>query len=118
MFKSRQVYKAKDDSLYGIHVFQNICGLSGSSKDIDIISLSELKLVGKLKGHSNFVKNLRFSDDGKNLLSCSDDGTVKLWDLASMKQIASQKISKEECFGLDFSSNFYGVSTESEIILG
>lgn len=118
MFKAKPIFKAKDDSIHGIHVFQNFCGLSGSSKDIELISLSDMKSIGKLKGHNNFVKNLCFSADGRNLLSCSDDGFVKLWDLSSMKQVASLQVSKEELYGLDYSSNFYGVSSETEIILG
>uniref|UniRef100_A0A803TSR6 Uncharacterized protein n=1 Tax=Anolis carolinensis TaxID=28377 RepID=A0A803TSR6_ANOCA len=37
------------------------------------------------KGHSQAVRCLRFSPDGKWLASSSDNHTVKLWDLAAGK---------------------------------
>ena len=34
-------------------------------------------------GHNDYICNLKFSDDGKYLLSSSNDNTIKLWDLKS-----------------------------------
>jgi centriolar protein POC1 len=34
-------------------------------------------------GHTNWVKNARFSPDGKLIASCSDDKTIKIWDISS-----------------------------------
>jgi WD40 repeat protein len=36
--------------------------------------------VADLVGHSDIIRNIRFSKDGQRLLSCSDDGRVFLWD--------------------------------------
>lgn len=36
-----------------------------------------------LKGHNGTVKGMAVSRDGQRLASCSADGTVKIWDLAS-----------------------------------
>jgi WD40 repeat protein len=41
-----------------------------------------------LKGHTGRVRDAAFSGDGKTLASCSDDGTVRLWDPASGKEMA------------------------------
>lgn len=43
--------------------------------------------VGRLCGHQAVVNCLSVSPDGKKLLSASDDGTVRLWDLGTRKEI-------------------------------
>ena len=42
-----------------------------------------------LKGHSGRIRNAAFSADGKTLASCADDGTVRLWDTADGKEVAT-----------------------------
>ena len=40
-----------------------------------------------LEGHSDFVRCVQFSTDAKQLVSGSDDKTVRLWDVGSGKQL-------------------------------
>jgi WD40 repeat protein len=117
-FSGAGLYQVKNESFYDIYVHGNILTYTSSSNDIEIISLPELKRIGVLKGHTDATKSIKFSEDGKSLLSCSNDGTVRLWDLQSMKQISSIKVSNEELFSLDSHNNYFAVSSESEIILG
>ncbi|MEO0853141.1 MAG: NB-ARC domain-containing protein, partial [Cyanobacteria bacterium J06648_11] len=35
------------------------------------------------RGHDNSVRSVTFSPDGKTLISCSSDQTIRLWDIAS-----------------------------------
>jgi len=42
-----------------------------------------------LTGHTDYVKSVTFSSDGKWLASGSDDGTVRLWDTATGKELRS-----------------------------
>lgn len=34
-------------------------------------------------GHTNWVRCAKFSLDGRLLVSCSDDKTIKVWDIIS-----------------------------------
>lgn len=47
----------------------------------------ESKPVGKLVGHTGAVRQLVLSPDGKKLLSSSDDGTIRIWDASTLKEI-------------------------------
>ena len=41
-----------------------------------------------LNGHTGRTRAITFSPDGNTLASCSDDGTVRLWDPATGKETA------------------------------
>jgi len=43
--------------------------------------------IAVLSGHTSTVTSVAFSPDGKALASSSDDGTIRLWDLATHRQI-------------------------------
>jgi WD40 repeat protein len=45
------------------------------------------RLLGTLKGHSDWILGLCFSPDGRTLVSASDDDTARLWDVKSGKLI-------------------------------
>jgi centriolar protein POC1 len=42
-----------------------------------------------IKGHTAAVKSIAFFNDGKTILSASDDKSVKLWDIDTQKFKAS-----------------------------
>ena len=52
--------------------------------------------LGNLSGHTEIVESLVFSHDGKTLASCSQDGTVLLWDWNKIStKLKTEKLGKE-----------------------
>lgn len=54
-----------------------------SEKDINVIIFDEMSIKKTLIGHTSNVRDLVLVErgDGNKLLSCSEDKTIKLWDL-------------------------------------
>jgi WD40 repeat protein len=47
------------------------------------------KLVQRFTGHTAAVVDVRFSSDNQRVVSCGKDGTARLWDVGTAKEIAS-----------------------------
>ncbi len=56
---------------------------AGSDTVIRIFDLQDKKEIRSLRGHADWVSSVAFSTSGSNILSCSVDKTVKLWEVAS-----------------------------------
>ncbi|MHA1898599.1 MAG: WD40 repeat domain-containing protein, partial [Promethearchaeota archaeon] len=46
-------------------------------------------LVNTLMGHSDYVRSVCYSPDGKYIASGSDDNTIKVWDIEENKVVVS-----------------------------
>lgn len=60
---------------------------TGSNKTISIRRVSEKSVLTTLSGHTDWVRSVEFSPDGNTLVSCSDDRTVRIWDISSGRDI-------------------------------
>jgi WD40 repeat protein len=49
-----------------------------------------------LVGHSSPVKSSAINRDGTRVVSCSDDGTVKFWDLATAQALWTRQVNLDE----------------------
>uniref|UniRef100_A0A0D6QUZ2 Uncharacterized protein n=1 Tax=Araucaria cunninghamii TaxID=56994 RepID=A0A0D6QUZ2_ARACU len=70
-------------------------GLLATSADDMILRLFDvtaMRLVRKFVGHIDRVTDLCFSEDGKWLLSSSMDGTIRVWDVISSRQLDAMHV--------------------------
>lgn len=59
----------------------------GRDKNIIIFDLGNGQPVMHLDAHENWVRGLQFAGTGKHLLSCADDSTVRVFELATKRVI-------------------------------
>lgn len=74
---------------------------------INTYDVESLKVQWPLVGHQDIITGLDYSPKMNLLASCSQDGTVKLWDLRSNKaEVQTLKLPEEDtCWDLSFSAN-------------
>jgi WD40 repeat protein len=63
-------------------------GTFGRAGDIEIWDLASRKILFTLPGHTDLVRSVAFSRDKGRLASSGDDGTIRVFDLKTRKQIA------------------------------
>lgn len=88
------VFKKKSDGIYisGVDVSKDEKYVAFGTDNDNAILIYEMatgKLVHKFTSHTAYVEKLYFSDDNKRLMSGSLDGTRRLWNLETGKEMAS-----------------------------
>lgn len=61
---------------------------SPAQGDIRLIDLVSDQQIGRLSGHTGYVRSLAFSKDGLWLASGDDKGALKIWDMTTRRQVA------------------------------
>jgi WD40 repeat protein len=56
---------------------------------INLYDVATGELIATLRGHANVVRTLKFSDDGKILISGGLDTNAKLWEVTTGRELAS-----------------------------
>jgi WD40 repeat protein len=68
------------------HPTKNLIATASRDRNVRVFDF-EGKLLITFKGHSADVISVEWDESGSTLLSSSDDGTVRRWDLATKKQV-------------------------------
>jgi len=65
------------------------------------------------QGHTKSVRSVVFSKDGKQIVSCSEDNTVKIWDVATGQEIMSLLINKVDFMILSLDEKYIITSSDA-----
>jgi WD40 repeat protein len=65
---------------------------------IKICDISAKRVLTTLTGHKSCIEELAFVHDGRTLASGSDDGTLKLWNLLTGREVMSFKTPANDYF--------------------
>jgi hypothetical protein len=77
---------------------------------VRIVDVATGKQQAELVGHSSNVKSVAYSPDGRLLLSGAVDGALKLWDLATGKELVSLIALGREDFAAVTPDQYYRIS--------
>jgi WD40 repeat protein len=69
------------------HPSGNQLAVATLTDSICLYQLPNLELERELEGHDGLVTALAYTNDGQYLLSTSEDGTVRVWEVASGKEM-------------------------------
>ncbi|KAK9510830.1 hypothetical protein O3M35_005530 [Rhynocoris fuscipes] len=93
-----------DDAITALSVnkVDTLLATGTSAGDIILWSLTSYSTVKNLPGHKNSVNGIDFSNDGTKLVTCSDDQTLKVYDLCTGTILFSKcMIQKLKCLAWD-----------------
>ncbi|MEG4173138.1 WD40 domain-containing protein, partial [Microcoleus sp. S13_C3] len=109
-FRSGQIFQALLEVLKAGYAFKQLDASAETTKQIRgrVIAalqqaVSAVKERNHLEWHSNSVRSVAFSPDGKTLASASRDHTIKLWHLETQKPIATLRGHSNSVLSVAFS---------------
>jgi WD40 repeat protein len=91
--KNRQVLSEKSARTIAINPFLGEIAVGYSDNFIRVFDLSDYKLKKQWQAHTNSVFTLRYSPDGRFLLSGSRDARLKVWDPAIDYSLAEEIVA-------------------------
>jgi len=72
---------------------------SGKDGRIAIWDAPRLELIGSFEGHIGIVRSIAVASDSRFMVSCgAEDGTVRVWDIASTEQIEHLEVAQQKAF--------------------
>ena len=83
-----------------------------------ILDTSTHQTIAQLVGHAGDVSFIDFFPDGKRMMSASEDGTIRVWDIDSalLEEGAWEEMDDWQIDGLEFGPRVWIVGSEEEFI--
>lgn len=107
VFKSNNLEQGAFLSLVSSTDKKHLIAGHSETGDIEIYDLASTQLIKTLAGHKKGVNNMRFSGRDSILISASDDGTLKLWNWISGKELMTCIIGADNEAVLFTPDNYY-----------
>ena len=89
-----------------LFILAGLVGLPANQADAEdaprTVSPVEVRELRTLRGHTGPVVSVAFSPDGRTIVSGSNDKTIKLWDVASGRELRTLKV-KDRVYSVAFS---------------
>src|SRR5215212_6283769 len=98
-------FTAEDDLIDSVAISPSGTRLATAGHHVLLWDMATGKLLYELIGHTDFVHTVKFSPDGIHLATTSDDGTARLWDLTSRREILRLPVGKSPNIAIAFSPN-------------
>ncbi len=73
----------------------SMIAVSHSRPEIELLEAKTLTSIRFLRGHPKTVIDTNFSEDGRTLISGAADGSVRLWNVATGRSLASMEFGTE-----------------------
>ncbi|WBW71922.1 WD repeat protein, WDR48 family Bun107-like [Schizosaccharomyces osmophilus] len=86
--------------VYSLAANNNIIANGGIQKDIQLWDCVSKKRITDLVGHTDTVRDILISEDGRTILTASSDATIKLWSLRAQKCLFSFLAHSESVWSL------------------
>ena len=93
-----------------------IVAAGGTEKQLRLWDPRTQEKLMKLKGHKDNIRSVKLSGDGKQCVSASSDGTVRLWSIGEQRVIRVFQISEQGIWALAVDPGFRWVYAAGQIV--